>query len=51
MLPKCVFCPKCHKRINVPKLASNIKVETGFITIECVDKNCKGKVKLKTNGS
>lgn len=47
MIPKVVFCPLCHKRINVPKIAGQINVVSGFITLECTDKNCSGKVKLK----
>jgi hypothetical protein len=50
-LPKYVFCPRCHKRINVPKIAGQITVASGFVTLECVDKNCSGKVKVKTDGS
>jgi hypothetical protein len=46
-----VFCPRCHKRINVPRIVGQINVKSGFVTLECVDKKCKGKVKLKTNGS
>lgn len=46
--PRYVFCPRCHKRINVPKIAGEIKVASGFITLECVDAKCSGKVKLKT---
>ncbi len=48
---KCVFCPRCHKRINVPKIAGQINIASGFFTVECVDKNCSGKVKVKINGS
>lgn len=48
MIPKIIFCPKCHKIINVPKIAGQINVLSGFITIECGDKKCGGKVKLKT---
>lgn len=48
MIPLVHFCPKCRKRINVPKFVNNIKVEKG-ITIECADKKCGGKVVIKTN--
>ena len=43
-----IFCPKCRMRIMPPSflLKSNIKVENG-ITINCGNKNCKGKVKIK----
>lgn len=49
-MKKVVFCPKCKKRINVPKIAGQINVASGYITLECVDKNCNGKVKVKPNG-
>ncbi len=50
IIPKYVFCPKCHKRINVPKIAGEIKIEVGYFTLECIDKKCSGKVKIKTDG-
>lgn len=43
---KVVFCPKCHKRINVPKMLSSMVV-LGKIELECADKNCGGKVIIK----
>jgi lysophospholipase L1-like esterase len=47
MIPKIVYCPKCHKIIRVPlRGAQNIEVLTNII-IECADKNCKGKVVIK----
>lgn len=47
MIPLVHFCPKCKKRINVPKFINNVNVVNG-ITIECADKKCGGKVKIKT---
>lgn len=46
MIPLVHFCPKCKKRINVPKFINNITVMNG-ITIECADKKCGGKVIIK----
>ncbi len=46
MIPKIVYCNKCHKPIQVPKIAGQINVACGFVTIECG--NCKNKVKVKT---
>lgn len=45
---KPLFCPKCHRRIEIPKflLNANIKAENG-ITLQCGFKPCKGKVKYK----
>ncbi len=48
MIPLVTFCPRCKKRINVPKFVGNINVLSGFITLECADKKCGGKAKLKT---
>lgn len=47
MIPKIIFCNKCHQRVKVPIIASGVKVqvETGFITLEC---KCGQKMKLKT---
>ena len=47
MIPKVLFCPKCKNIIRVPKIAGQIQTVNG-ITIECGQKGCKGKVKIKT---
>lgn len=46
MIPLVMFCPKCKKRINVPKFINNVNVLTE-INIECADKKCGGKVRIK----
>ena len=46
-VPLVVYCPKCHKKIGVPKFARMVNVQNG-ITVECADKKCGGKVKIKT---
>ncbi len=45
IVPKIVFCPKCHKPIKT-RLNGSIEV-AAKITIECGDKTCSGKVVLK----
>ena len=46
MIPKIVYCPRCHRPVQVPKIAGQINVASGFVTIECG--SCKTKVKVKT---
>ncbi len=46
MIPLVQYCPKCKKRINVPKFVNAINVLSG-ITIECGDKKCGGKIIIK----
>ncbi len=43
-----LFCPKCHRRIQMPKFlqSGNLNV-TGGISIACGYKPCTGKVKYK----
>ncbi len=56
MMPKVIFCPKCHKRIRIPlKGFENLEVKMG-ITIECGNvtmwgnkrTQCTGKVVIKS---
>lgn len=45
---KPVFCPKCHRKIEIPKflLNSNVKTENG-IQLQCGWPGCKGKARVK----
>lgn len=47
---KIIFCPKCHRRVVLPKflLQGNVNAENG-VTIKC--SNCEGKVKYKTDAT
>lgn len=49
MIPAAVYCPKCHKRMAVPKTVREglIKIASGFAKIMCYDKKCGGHVKIK----
>lgn len=47
MIPLVLYCPKCHKKISVPKFINSLNVLNG-ITVECADKKCGGKVKIKS---
>lgn len=44
MIPKVVFCPKCHKKVNVPKIAGQVTV-LGDIKVECT---CGNKIKINS---
>jgi len=48
-IPKYVFCPRCHKRINTPKFVGQITIAVGFFTVSCVDEKCSGKVEVVTD--
>jgi hypothetical protein len=50
MIPLILYCPKCHKRINIPKFINNLNVLTD-INIECADKKCGGKIKIKNKNN
>lgn len=41
------YCPKCHKKMNVPKFINMVNVVNG-ITIKCGDNNCSGVIKIKS---
>lgn len=49
MIAKIVFCPNCRKKIIIPEVVrtGNMVITTGFVTVECGDKKCGGKVKIK----
>lgn len=45
---KPLFCPRCHKRVNIPNMfkGGNIKVEKG-VKLKCSDEKCSGVIKYK----
>ncbi len=50
MMPKIIFCPKCHKRIKIPmKGFENLEIKNS-ITIECGNVTMWGKKKTQCSG-
>lgn len=47
---KPLFCPKCHKRIILPKFLDKVNIQ-GNINLKCGDEKCKGIVKIKAKKS